>query len=74
MSEEEEQLFQESNSCSICGKLIDHDDEKVRDHCHVTRKFKGASYRSCNINFQFTKKVSCNTSQFERLQQSFNFL
>ena len=31
MSEEEEQLFQESNSCWICGKLIDHDDEKVRD-------------------------------------------
>ena len=36
MSEEEEQLFQQSNSCWICGKLIDNDDKKVRDHCHVT--------------------------------------
>ena len=26
MSEEEEHLFQESNSCWICGKPIDHDD------------------------------------------------
>ena len=36
MSEEEEHLFQQSNSCWICEKLIDHDNEKVRDHCHVT--------------------------------------
>ena len=58
MSEEEEQLFQESNSCWIFGKLIDHDDEKVRDHCHVTGKFRwGAAHWSCNINFQLTKKV-----------------
>ena len=49
---EEEQLFQESNSCWICGTLIDHDDEKVRDHCHVIEKFRGAAHWSCNVNFQ----------------------
>ena len=32
MSEEEQ--FQSSNACWICEKLIDNDDEKVRDHCH----------------------------------------
>ena len=58
MSEEEEHLFQQSNSCWICEKLIDHDNEKVRDHCHVTGKFRGAAHWSCNINFQLTKKVS----------------
>ena len=31
---EEEHLFQHSNNCWICKKLINHDDEKVRDHCH----------------------------------------
>ena len=41
----------------ICGKLIDNDDEKVRDHCHITGKFRGATHRSCNINFQLTKKI-----------------
>ena len=37
-SEEEEQLFLKSNSCWIGEKLIDNDDndEKVRDHFHVT--------------------------------------
>ena len=57
MSEEEEHLFQQSNSCWICKKLIDNDDEKVRDHCHVTGKFRGAAHWDCNINFQLTKKV-----------------
>ena len=57
MTEEEENLFQESNNCWICKKLIDNDDEKVRDHCHVTGKFRGAAHCDCNINFQLTKKI-----------------
>ena len=57
MTEEEEHLFQESNNCWICKKLIDNDDEKVRDHCHVTGKFRGAAHWNCNINFQLTKKI-----------------
>ena len=56
MSEEEEKI-QLSNICWICEKLIDDDDEKVRDHCHVTGKFRGAAHWSCNINLQLTKKV-----------------
>ena len=50
-------LFQQSNSCWICEKLIANDEEKVRDHCHVTGKFRGAAKWSCNINLQLTKKV-----------------
>ena len=57
ISEEEEHLFQQSNSCWICEKRIDNDDEKVRDHYHVTGKFRGAAHWSCNINLQLTKKV-----------------
>ena len=55
MSEKEEENFQSSNMCWICEKLIE--DEKVRDHCHVTGKFRGAAHWSCNINLQLTKKV-----------------
>ena len=38
--------------------IIDHDDEKVRDHCHVTGEFRGAAHWDCNINLRLTKKVS----------------
>ena len=51
---EEEETFR-SNACWLCKKLIN--DEKVRDHCHITGKFRGAVHWSCNINFQLTKNV-----------------
>ena len=57
ISEEEENLFQQSNSCWVCEKLIDNDEEKVRDHCHVTGKFRGTAHWGCDINFQLTNKV-----------------
>ena len=47
MTEEEEQ-FQSCNMCWICEKLID--DGKIRDHCHINGKFRGAAHWSCNIN------------------------
>ena len=40
----------------MCEKLIDDDDEKVRDHCHITGKFRGAANWSCNKSS--IKKVS----------------
>ena len=55
ISEKEEE--QSRNTCRICEKLIDDNAEKVRDHCNITWKFRGAARWSCNINLQFTKKV-----------------
>ena len=54
--EEEQHLFQQSNSSGICRKLIDKGEEKVRDHCHVTGKFGGAAHWHYSVNFQLTKK------------------
>ena len=36
MTEEEQEQFQSRNSCWICEKSIENDDEKVRDHSHIT--------------------------------------
>ena len=55
MSERKEQ-FQSNNTCWTCEKPIDDDDKKVRDHCHVTGKFRSATCWSCNINLELTKK------------------
>ena len=58
MSEEEQQQqFQSSNICWICKKLIEDDDKNVRDHCHITRNFRGAAHWSCSTNLQLNKNV-----------------
>ena len=49
--------FNKSNSYWICEKLIDNEDEKARDNCHITGKLRGAAHWTCNINLQLTKKV-----------------
>ena len=57
ISGEEKYLFQQSNNCWICEKRIENDDEKVRDHSHVTGIFRGAAHWSCKINLQLSKQV-----------------
>ena len=57
MSAEDEQRFQSSNKWWICDKLFDVEDNKVRDHCHVTEKYRGSAHWSCNINLKLTKEA-----------------
>ena len=57
MSAEENELFEMTNVCWICDKLIENTDNKVRDHCHITGKYRGAAHYSCNINLKISKKV-----------------
>ena len=57
MSAEEEERFQLSNNCWIRDRLFDAGDDIVRDHCHITGKYRGAAYSSCNINLQLSKKI-----------------
>ena len=37
-------MSQQSKKCWICKNLIDNDEEKVRDHCQITSKFRGAAH------------------------------
>ena len=46
-----------SNICWICNKFFDVSDNKVRDHCHVTGKYRDAAHWSYNVNFKMTKSV-----------------
>ena len=51
---EEEENFRLNNICWICEKPTD--DENVRDHCHMARKYRGAAHWNCNVDLKLTKK------------------
>ena len=56
MSVEDEEKFQLSNKCWICNKLFTEEDKKVRDHDHITGKYRDSAHSNCNINLKLTKK------------------
>ena len=43
----EQKLFEESTICHICSQDLGED--KVRDHCHFTGKYRGAAHNKCNL-------------------------
>ena len=44
ISEEDKKRFQSSNKCWICNKLFTDEDKKVRDHDHITGKYRGSAH------------------------------
>ena len=58
MSAEYEERFQLSDKCWICDKLFDAENNKVKDHCNITGKYRGSAHWSCNVNLKLNRKVS----------------
>ena len=54
---DEEDSFQKSTACHICGKEYNKSDKRVRDHCHVTGKYCRSAHEACNLNFKLTDKI-----------------
>ena len=47
MTIEYEKTYQDSQDCQICNEKLDK--TKVRDHFHITGKFRGAVHNQCNL-------------------------
>ena len=55
MSQADEEEHNNINTCQIWSKEIT--DNKVRDHCHITGKYRGAAHKDCNVKLQIPKKL-----------------
>ena len=62
----EEERFYEETICWICNE--EFNDDKVRDHCHFTGRYRGAAHNKCNLNYKkpkFTHVVFHNLSGYD---------
>ena len=50
MTKEDNEDFENSTKCCICDNDYIDTDVKVRDHHHITGKYRGSAQRDCNIN------------------------
>ena len=55
MTNEDEEIYNNSQICWICKEELNTD--KVRDHCHVTGKFRGAAHNKCNLKLRIPRKL-----------------
>ena len=53
ITRDQEQDFKRATVCHICEKSLN--DDKVRDHCHLTGEYRGAAHNKCNLNFKLPK-------------------
>ena len=40
------------DGCHICGEKYTDKDVHVRDHCHITGKFRGSAHQECNLKLR----------------------
>ena len=52
MTENEELCFKLMDKCHICDKKYTDKDVRVRDHCHITGKFRGSAHQECNLKLR----------------------
>ena len=52
MTKEDEKDFQKAIKCHICDQQYTEKDIRVRDHCHITGKFRGSAHQDCNLKLR----------------------
>lgn len=57
LSLHEEFKFSTATTCHICRMLFQPHHIKVRDHCHLTGKFRGAAHQQCNLKYTKAKII-----------------
>ena len=57
MTDENEIDFQKAIKCHICNKQYNGDELIVRDHCHITGKFRGSAHQDCNLKLRINPKT-----------------
>ena len=64
MSKKDQEDFNNSTKCWICKKAYEEDEVKVKDHNHITGKFRECKRQECKLNFIVSKNYD---SKFAKL-------
>ena len=55
-TEEDTKHFNNASDCWICGEELGND--RVRDHCHFTGRYRGPAHNKCNLKYRKPKNIS----------------
>ena len=57
MAKKDKEDFGNSTKRQICDNDYIDNDVKVRDHCHITGKYRGSLHGNCNINVKLNLEI-----------------
>ena len=60
LTTKEEICYNKQKICYICKKEFNNNDkkqQKVKDHCHYTSKYRGAAHNICNLRYKVPKEI-----------------
>ena len=57
ISKKEQNDFKNAKSCHIFNKEYNNKDVPVKDHFHVTGKYRGSAHNACNRSYRLTNKI-----------------
>ena len=66
LTDEEKETHENQKICYICEQEFCMDEnnkkefklnQKVRDHCHYTGKYRGAAHSICNLRYKISKEI-----------------
>ena len=52
MTKDDDIEFKKADECHICSKKYTDKDIRVRDHCHITGKYRGSAHQECNLQLR----------------------
>ena len=58
--------FRTAETCQVCDKPLEGN--SVRDHCHITGKYRGAAHTTCNLKLRLSPKTTTIPVVFHNLR------
>ena len=71
MTNKDDEDFENSTKCLTSDNVYADGDVKVRDHCHITGKYKASAHRDCNIKVKVNHKIHI---EFQNLKNYDSYL
>ena len=66
MTSEDWESHRTASRCYVCDKPLEGD--SVKDHCHITGKYRGAAHNACNLKLQLSPKTTTIPVVFHNLR------
>ena len=54
---DDEVHFECAQVCHICQQILVDENDRVRDHCHLTGTYRGVAHNACNLNYRLNPKI-----------------